>query len=112
MFCYILYYVFFHLVSAGKVELAADQLVNIKYQLNLLYLNFVKLEQIESNRDLTQIIVHVDMDAFYAVRTVALNYASYSSFQNVELLDNPKLAGKPFGVSHPIVSCARHLNHQ
>ena len=91
-------------MSADKVELAADQLVDIKYQLNFLYPNFVKLGQIESNRDLTQIIVHVDMDAFYAVRTVTLTYASYSSCQNVELLDNPKLAGKPFGVGHPIVS--------
>lgn len=67
-------------MSAGKVELAADQLVNIECQLlQPLYPNFVKLAQIESNRDLTQIIVHVDMDAFYAVRTVALKNASYSS---------------------------------
>lgn len=35
-------------------------------------------------RDLTQYIVHIDMDAFFA---------------NVELLHNPDLAGKPFGVS-------------
>lgn len=38
----------------------------------------------EAERDLTQLIVHVDMDAFYA---------------NVELLDDPSLAGKPFAVS-------------
>ena len=37
----------------------------------------------EAQRDLTQIIVHVDMDAFYA---------------SVELLDDPELAGKPFAV--------------
>ena len=37
----------------------------------------------EANRDLTQVIVHVDMDAFYA---------------SVELLDNPDLAGKVFAV--------------
>ena len=69
-------------MSAGKVELAADQLVNIKYQLLQLviqYPNFVKLAQIESNQDLTQIIVHVDMDAFYAVCTVAPKNTSYSS---------------------------------
>ena len=38
----------------------------------------------ESQRDLTQIIVHVDMDAFYA---------------NVEILDNPSLKGTVFAVS-------------
>lgn len=37
----------------------------------------------EASRDLTQIIVHVDMDVFYA---------------NVELLDKPDLAGKIFAV--------------
>ncbi|KAH9935682.1 uncharacterized protein B0H18DRAFT_976825 [Fomitopsis serialis] len=42
------------------------------------------LVKLEAQRDLTQIIVHVDMDAFYA---------------NVELLDNPSLRGKPFAVS-------------
>ncbi|XP_006460759.1 hypothetical protein AGABI2DRAFT_69121 [Agaricus bisporus var. bisporus H97] len=40
------------------------------------------LAEFESQRDLTQIIVHVDMDAFYA---------------SVELLNNPELKGKPFG---------------
>ena len=38
----------------------------------------------EAQRDLSQFIVHVDMDAFYA---------------SVELLDNPSLEGKPFAVS-------------
>ena len=45
----------------------------------------MQLKELESQRDLNQIIVHVDMDAFYA---------------NVELLDNPDLQGKPFGVSN------------
>ena len=38
----------------------------------------------EAERDLTQIIVHVDMDAFFA---------------SVELLDDPTLVDKPFAVS-------------
>ena len=37
----------------------------------------------EAQRDLTQVVVHVDMDAFYA---------------SVELLDNPELKGSPFAV--------------
>ncbi|KAF8813855.1 DNA/RNA polymerase [Phlegmacium glaucopus] len=64
-------------VDLRKVELVADQL----------------LAQIESHRDLTQIVVHVDMDAFYA---------------NVELLDNPKLAGKPFGVGRGVLTTASY----
>lgn len=44
-----------------------------------------QLEKMEMQRDLTQIVVHVDMDAFYA---------------SVELLDNPDLAGKAFAVIH------------
>ena len=65
---------------ADKVESAADQLVNIEYRLLTYPLsNFVKLAQIESQQDLTQIIVHVDMDAFFAVRTLALTNTPYSS---------------------------------
>lgn len=50
----------------------------------------------EAQRDLTQIIVHVDMDAFYA---------------NVEILDDPSLKGTIFAVSRPcflsgiLISC-------
>ena len=47
----------------------------------------------EAQRDLTQIIVHVDMDAFYA---------------SVELLDDPSLADKPFAVGHGVVSTASY----
>lgn len=43
-----------------------------------------QLVELEVQRDLSQYIVHVDMDAFFA---------------NVELLHQPDLAGKPFGVS-------------
>ncbi|KAI0085191.1 IMS-domain-containing protein [Irpex rosettiformis] len=51
------------------------------------------LEEMEAHRDLTQIIVHVDMDAFYA---------------SVELLDDPSLQGKPFAVGHGVVSTASY----
>lgn len=42
-----------------------------------------KIGDLEAHRDLSQYIVHVDMDAFYA---------------SVELLHDPSLAGKPFAV--------------
>ncbi|THH28737.1 hypothetical protein EUX98_g5433 [Antrodiella citrinella] len=54
-------------VDMHQVEVGVDQVI----------------AKMEVNRDLSQIIVHVDMDAFYA---------------NVELLDNPDLANKKFGV--------------
>ncbi|KAI0259266.1 hypothetical protein BC834DRAFT_943515 [Gloeopeniophorella convolvens] len=64
-------------VDMGKVEQRVDRL----------------LEAIERERDLTQYIVHVDMDAFYA---------------NVELLDDPTLAGKPFGVGQGVLCTASY----
>ncbi|KAK0212904.1 DNA/RNA polymerase [Desarmillaria ectypa] len=51
------------------------------------------LQEVERQRDLSQIIVHVDMDAFYA---------------NVELLHNPDLKGKPFGVGHGVLTTASY----
>ena len=47
----------------------------------------------EDQRDLTQIIVHVDMDAFYA---------------SVELLDDPSLADKLFAVGGGVISTASY----
>ena len=64
-----------------------------------------QLSEIEAQRDLSQIIVHVDMDAFYAVvyhililvpKTWSPNFLPT---QNVELLFDPELKDKPFGVS-------------
>ncbi|KAF5389456.1 hypothetical protein D9757_004259 [Collybiopsis confluens] len=51
------------------------------------------LAELESQRDLSQIIVHVDMDAFFA---------------NVELLHNPDLKGKAFGVGKGVLTTASY----
>ncbi|KIY74363.1 IMS-domain-containing protein [Cylindrobasidium torrendii FP15055 ss-10] len=64
-------------VDLAKVEAGVDAL----------------LTELEGKRDLSQTIVHVDMDAFYA---------------NVELLDNPSLKGKPFGVGHGVLTTASY----
>lgn len=64
-----------------------------------------QLSEIEAQRDLSQIIVHVDMDAFFAVvyHILILVPKIWSPnlllTQNVELLFNPELKDKPFGVS-------------
>ena len=49
----------------------------------------IQIAQLESQRDLSQYIVHVDMDAFFA---------------NVELLDKPELASKPFAVRETLIA--------
>ncbi|PPQ98718.1 hypothetical protein CVT24_003426 [Panaeolus cyanescens] len=64
-------------VDIHKIEATVDHLI----------------EQLESDRDLTQIIVHVDMDAFYA---------------SVELLDNPSLQGKTFAVGFGVLTTASY----
>ncbi|KAK1236311.1 hypothetical protein PQX77_000427 [Marasmius sp. AFHP31] len=51
------------------------------------------ISELEAARDLSQIIVHVDMDAFYA---------------NVELLHNPEVKGKPFGVGKGVLTTASY----
>ncbi|KAI0665939.1 DNA/RNA polymerase [Trametes maxima] len=64
-------------VDLSKVEQGVDKLV----------------AQLEAKRDLSQAIVHVDMDAFFA---------------NVEVLHNPALATKPFAVGGGVVSTASY----
>ncbi|PCH43374.1 IMS-domain-containing protein [Wolfiporia cocos MD-104 SS10] len=51
------------------------------------------LVKLEAQRDLSQAIVHVDMDAFYA---------------SVELLDNPALQGKAFAVGKGVLTTASY----
>ena len=69
----------------GVVERQVDQIVSMmrrKYLSSEIHPHG-KIEELEAQRDLSQTIVHFDMDAFYA---------------SVELLHNPSLVGKPFAV--------------
>lgn len=51
------------------------------------------LKNMDAERDLSQFIMHCDMDMFYAA---------------VEVLDNPDLHGKPFGVGKGILTTASY----
>ncbi|ORX35753.1 hypothetical protein BD324DRAFT_652294 [Kockovaella imperatae] len=51
------------------------------------------LAEVEATRDLSQTIVHVDMDAFYA---------------SVEVKHDPSLKGKPFGVGQGVLTTASY----
>ncbi|KAH9942472.1 DNA/RNA polymerase [Epithele typhae] len=64
-------------VDLAKVEESVDKII----------------AQLEARRDLSQYVVHVDMDAFYA---------------SVELLDKPELASKPFCVGGGVLCTASY----
>ncbi|KAJ7218103.1 IMS-domain-containing protein [Mycena pura] len=51
------------------------------------------LLKLEAQRDLSQTIVHFDLDSFFA---------------SVEVLSDPTLAGKPFAVGHSVISTASY----
>ncbi|KAJ7262218.1 hypothetical protein B0H12DRAFT_1209583 [Mycena haematopus] len=64
-------------VDLQKIEASVDQI----------------LHKLESQRDLSQTIVHFDLDSFFA---------------SVEVLNNPTLAGKAFAVGHTVISTASY----
>lgn len=71
--------------TTGKLEAAADH----------------QLAELEAGRDISQSIVHVDMDAFFAVGVVTdMSRPSHNAIfvQSVEELDNPELKGKAYAV--------------
>ena len=72
-------------VYVANVERAADKIVGHgSYRVwRRVITPGLKIADLEAHRDLSQYIVHVDMDAFFA---------------SVELLRDPSLAGKPFAV--------------
>ncbi|CAK5281491.1 unnamed protein product [Mycena citricolor] len=61
----------------GKVEAGVDNII----------------QKLELERDLTQIIVHFDLDSFFA---------------SVEVLNDPTLAGKAFAVGHSVISTSSY----
>ncbi|KAJ6609876.1 hypothetical protein B0H10DRAFT_2294952 [Mycena sp. CBHHK59/15] len=64
-------------VDMRKIEASVDQILN----------------KLESQRDLSQTIVHFDLDSFFA---------------SVEVLNDPTLVGKPFAVGHTVLSTASY----
>jgi hypothetical protein len=80
------------LCNVEHVETSVDHIVSYspQYAIGHKCTDSLQLVELEAHRDLSQSIVHADMDAFYA---------------NVELLFNPHLEGKAFGVSvHDVLS--------
>ena len=90
-------------VHVANVERTADKIVryNFSLSLNRVTISGYQITDLEAHRDLTQYVVHVDMDAFYA---------------SVELLHDPSLSGKPFAVcsrwSRLFSAPAEHLRYR
>ena len=85
----------------AQPDLLAAEAERIVSRLPASLLTF-QLSEVEASRDLTQSIVHVDMDAFVSSspRTADPQYAS------VEVRHDPSLKGKPFGVGQGVLTTA------
>ncbi|OBZ70557.1 DNA polymerase kappa [Grifola frondosa] len=81
------------MLNKGWINLSVFPFMDIVIIAHICCHDTRKLVKLEAQRDLSQIIVHVDMDAFYA---------------SVELLDDPTLDGKPFGVGHGVLTTASY----
>lgn len=57
----------FLIVHAGRIEALVDRMVSKAPSRTFSGSFTCQLSEIEAQRDLSQIIVHVDMDAFFAV---------------------------------------------
>lgn len=79
-------------LSVVSLETAADKL----------------LAELESTRDLSQFIVHIDMDSFYASVEVRNYTSSITVTEWKKMLDDPSLIGKAFGVSQGVLSTASY----
>jgi DNA polymerase kappa len=62
--------------------------------------------EVEATRDLTQSIVHVDMDAFVSRLPVAPCWLTVGQYASVEVKRDPTLKGKAFGVGVGVLTTA------
>jgi DNA polymerase kappa len=66
-----------------------------------------QLAEVEQTRDLSQVIVHVDMDAFVSAQLEACGLVTSSSqYASVEVQRDPSLKGKAFGVGRGVLTTA------
>ncbi|KAG9125119.1 hypothetical protein FRC07_008915 [Ceratobasidium sp. 392] len=77
----------------AEIEALVEKQVSLATTAIKLQIDPVQMAELESQRDLSQIVCHADMDAFYAT---------------VETLDNPSLVGTAFGVGSGVLCTASY----